>query len=353
MIPLTLTHLRFVVEAITPIRLGEYRAGSRLRGALGNVMRRAYCVAYPPHQSRSNAVMTGDPSHASTCPVCWLLAADEHPGEERRGYALVPPARPPECYAPGDRFSFGITLFGNARRFLPYFVLAVPEMGQLGVGPGRGHFALRQVWAADPLTGEFQCLLREGDSLVHTPTLTITADQVWRTASDLQRAMSVNQRLTLSFITPLRLIHEGRLVKAPDFAVLFARLLERIDQLNTQFCGGSRRGPEEARALHALADRVRLVEANTRWIEISSGSSRTRRETPMSGFVGRATYSAPPEVWMPLLPWLIWGQGTQLGKDVVKGNGCYDVVVPGLPRYTEWVSRPVPVEGRVSMPGGE
>ena len=41
-------------------------------------------------------------------------------------------------YKPGERFEFGLTLFGRALQFLPYFVLAVPEMGRLGVGPGRG-----------------------------------------------------------------------------------------------------------------------------------------------------------------------------------------------------------------------
>ena len=40
MFPLTLVHLRFTTEALTPLRLGDYQAGSYLRGALGNVIRR-------------------------------------------------------------------------------------------------------------------------------------------------------------------------------------------------------------------------------------------------------------------------------------------------------------------------
>jgi hypothetical protein len=34
MFSLTLTHLRFTVEALTPVRLSGYNAGSQLRGAL-------------------------------------------------------------------------------------------------------------------------------------------------------------------------------------------------------------------------------------------------------------------------------------------------------------------------------
>ena len=80
MFTLTALQLRFTCEALTPIRLNGYNAGSNLRGALGQVMTRAYCAG-DAH----------DPAHVSTCPVHWLLAANEHPGEGRRGYALVLP----------------------------------------------------------------------------------------------------------------------------------------------------------------------------------------------------------------------------------------------------------------------
>ena len=76
-------------------------------------------------------------------------------------------------------------------------------------------------------------------------------------------------------------------------------------------------------SLQALADRVRLLDAQTEWVEVWSGSSRTGRETPLSGFVGRASYTAPLETWRPLLPWLLWGPVVQVGKDVVKGNGVF------------------------------
>ncbi|MCL5997402.1 MAG: CRISPR system precrRNA processing endoribonuclease RAMP protein Cas6, partial [Chloroflexi bacterium] len=130
----------------------------------------------------------------------------------------------------------------------------------------------------------------------------------------------------LRFLTPMRLVAGEQLVKMPDFGVLFARLLERIDQLDRQFCGGGRRDDADRLALQGGADRVRLVDANTQWVEVRSGSTRRGEPTWISGFVGQATYAAPPEVWAPLLPWLLWGQLTQVGKDVVKGNGVYRVL---------------------------
>ncbi len=314
MFPLTTTHLRFVCEALTPLRLESetYRAGQNLRGALGAVMLRAYCAGD-----------ANDPAHVATCPVHWLLAANEKPGQERRGYTLLPPMNEPASgFKPGERFEFGITLFGAALKFLPYFVLAVPEMGRIGVGVGRGKFALKSVWAENPFTRARECLLAEGDNLVHTPTLTLThADVVARAEQLLGVLDARDARVPIEFVTPTRLIEEGDLAKAPAFEVLFARLLKRVDDLAEEYSGGNGRPREEIIALEQLAARVRLVEAQIRWVEVWSGSQRRGTRSPLGGIVGRAVYAAEREVWRALLPWLLWGQLVQVGKSAVKGNG--------------------------------
>ncbi len=336
MFNLTALQLRFTCEAVTPINLNGYNAGSNLRGALGNVMRRAYCGHGTPTPYPSPADKKQSAGEGNGCPVCWLLAANEHPGEERRGYTLVPPLETwqvspdsvrdqpdrqnlPGLYVPGQRFAFGLTLFGDAQRFLPYFILAVPEMGRLGVGAGRGQFALRSVTACDPIEGADQIVLAEGEALVRVPDHLITPDRMQQAADGLTPA----ERLRLNFRTPLRLIDDGRLIKAPDFGVLFKRLLERLDELNVQYSGGAARPAGEVQALQTLANQVRLIDADTQWLELQSGSRRTGRATPISGFIGSAEYGAPFGVWRALLPWLLWGTVAQVGKDVVKGNGVY------------------------------
>ena len=325
MFSLTTTHLRFVCEVLTPVRLEieTYRAGQNLRGALGAVMLRAYCAGDAK-----------DPAHAATCPVHWLLAANEKPGQERRGYTLVPPEPgTAEPEAPGKRFEFGITLFGDALKFLPYFVLAVPEMGRAGVGVGRGKFALKSVWAENPFTRERECLLAEGDNLVHTPTLTLTHAEVERVANDTWHiedgASEIENRelkIAVRFVTPTRLIEEGDLAKAPAFEVLFARLLKRVDDLAEEYSGGNGRPREEIVALEQLAARVRLVETQTRWVDVWSGSQRRGARSPLGGIVGHAVYAAEREVWRALLPWLLWGQLVQVGKSAVKGNGVISIL---------------------------
>lgn len=318
---LTLTPLRFTCEATTPLRLevSAYRAGSNLRGALGQVMQRTYCLGD-----------RDDPTHPATCPVCWLLAANERPGQERRGYVLRPPlSEPANGLQPQERFQFDLGLLGETRRFLPYFLLAIPEMGRRGLGPGRGRFALRSVASVNPFTGECETVLAEGERLVHTPQLILTHEQVEAEAAR-RTAGGKQSSVEIQFLTPMRLIRDDVLVKTPEFVPFFARLLRRLDELNAQFGSGPPRPFDEVTELQALAGQVQLCQARTCWVEVRSGSSRTGKPTWLSGFVGSALYAAPPEVWSALMPWLVWGELVQVGKDTVKGNGCYEVVNRGL-----------------------
>ncbi|MCZ7668769.1 MAG: CRISPR system precrRNA processing endoribonuclease RAMP protein Cas6 [Chloroflexi bacterium] len=121
----------------------------------------------------------------------------------------------------------------------------------------------------------------------------------------------------------------------PDFSVFFRRLLYRIDELNRQFAGQERRDAASIHHLYALADQVRLVDADIHWHEIWVHSGRKGRKTPLSGFTGSATYRT--DNWSPLLPWLLWGQAAQVGKSTVKGNGVYQLTGGDWPSYWDWM----------------
>jgi hypothetical protein len=310
--PLTSIRLRFHCVAESPIQLGGLRAGSNLRGALVNVMRRATCAGDP-----------SDAAHLAVCPVCWLVAARDHPGQERRGYVITLPLEVEESLEPGAGFGFHITLFGDAARYLPYFVLAVPETGRVGVGPGRGRFALKTIHAEHPLNGDWT-VLAEGENIVRPPAQPVAHADILQAAGKFTDSLGDGAaRLRLDFLTPLRIILEERLLKSPDFGAIFNHILRRLDELAVQHAGGTERPFEERQRLWDLANRVRLVESQANWVDVRSGSSRTGQPTWISGLVGPAWYNAPVEVWRELLPWLVWGEIAQVGKDTSKGNGVY------------------------------
>jgi hypothetical protein len=75
------------------------------------------------------------------------------------------------------------------------------------------------------------------------------------------------------------------------FNVYFARLLERIDDLNRLYGGGSRKDELSLHALRFAADRVQVIERRAKFVELFSVSNwRGRRNvTPLGGMVGKAT----------------------------------------------------------------
>ncbi len=329
----TVHRLWFTVEVQTALELPPW-PGSALRGALLGALRRHYCIA--PNDP--------DPGHSMRCPVCWLMARED--SDWRWGKT---PARPYTIdldpihhalghrYRPGERFGFGITLFGHAINLLPYLILAVPEMGRMGVGRRleenggrRGRFTLHQVEAVHPLTGEREIVLAPGSRTVHTPTLAVKEGDVMARYETLVGQVRQSGRVQVRFLTPTRLVHRGRLVKVPEFRPLFGRALDRIEALFSMY--GERPDSSQVPGMAPVTDvpgwlqaaeEVRLVEHDVRWIDLRSGSRRTGRVTPTGGFIGQAVYES--DHWEDFLPVLLWGQVVHVGKDAVKGNGMVAV----------------------------
>jgi hypothetical protein len=345
--------LRLVAEAQSTIELNEHQ-GSAIRGSLFHALRNRFCM------NREAGECAACPLAAS-CPVATLVSTlKPESGRGRdvpRPYTIQPPigsesanqriggsaGQPVELpdgrmvfrYAPGERFEFGLTLYAQALQLFPYIVLAVAEFERDGLGRKvqqadgrwrRGRLAIQEVWAENPLTGERQPVLKAGDQLVQVPDVPITHRQVGglRIADCGLRMADGASRITLHFLTPTRIIQQGRLLKPGRFAFqpFFQRLMERLEALSRDFSDTPLRF-DDPRGLIEAAGRVGVVENRLAWEELRSYSTRRQAESPTSGLVGCVVLQA--DDWSPFWPWLVWGQFTHVGKDAVKGNGWYEV----------------------------
>ena len=370
---LTAHHLRVTLDVETPIELDEH-PGAALRGMLFNALR-------GPRRRPELGFCTQ--RHLNTCAECPLVAvcpvaglvATLNPQADRgrdvpRPYAIVPPGGDKRCYQPGESLTFGLTLFGQALNLFPYLVMALRQAGPGGLGrkqPSldsgrlqRGEFSLQAVHAVNLLSGEVQEVLQEGSTLVQQPSLPVTPDQVEAAGRQLLSqpvpfAANGNHEgslyqpgqnsapltLTLHFRTPTRIIEQGRLLKEPDFAPIFHRLLNRLLALSREF-GPQTALPHQADSigyvakpvleeagqkekLLRLTDQVELVDNQTYWQDLWSYSARKGGKTPIGGFMGQASYHAPYPVWRELLPYLLWGTVIHVGKNAVKGDGVIAV----------------------------
>ncbi|HVU14342.1 MAG TPA: CRISPR system precrRNA processing endoribonuclease RAMP protein Cas6 [Phototrophicaceae bacterium] len=311
---MSVQHVRFTVRATERISFDD-QPGSALRGALYHALADHFC-------SEAFARVTAD--HAERCPVCWLMALEDPANDRGRDVTRPLTIQPPEktFYRQGESMRFGVSLIGQARMLLPYLARAVEWMGQQGIGQGRGRFELIAIHEYTPLL-DAERLLMDGKA-VQSPTLAVTPVRVTELAAELP-----DNRITLHFLTPTRLISAGKLVKTPNPAVMVGRLLERCQNLAEHYAESdgnesSDHWKQTAAALVEQARELRLAYSEIAWIEVFSGSKRQGRATPISGFTGAARWEGAVT---PLREWLLWGQSLHVGKDAVKGNGWYRVVM--------------------------
>ncbi|SRR6266487_1041896 len=320
----TTYHFLFTAQVLTPLELDEH-SGSALRGTLFEAVWRRFCT------NKASASCTDCPLHA-VCPVSALVAPLREENQRGRDiprpYIILPPleARRYEC---GQALVFGITLFGSIIELLPYIVLSLQVMETCGLGRKlaenhgqRGTFRIQHIEAYHPLTGERQSIYQEGKALVQSPTLAVSATDVSHKAATLPA-----DAVTLDFLTPTRLIDHDRLLYHIAFRSLMLRLLERLAALEATYNAAAGEEWRNAGWRYELVAQAEFITCNdnTHWEEVHSYSQRQRRLTPISGFVGKATFMGN---LAPFRELLIWGELVHVGKNVVKGNGWYKVAEP-------------------------
>lgn len=317
--PLTALPLRFETVVERPVELNEHK-GSAIRGALFHALRgspstdRGFCV-------RKELTSCHPCELHAVCPISALVATVRPQGtrgaDPPRPFTLEPPLSPRTRFEVGESFSFGVTLFGEAAQLLPYVVSAARELSTMGIGQvdsrahRRGTLRLQRLAAHHPVTGETEDLTTSGTGLIRPPLLRVTDEDI---SGAVPRRGSQN-RVTLEFLTPVRLTEAGQLVRRIAFRPLLHRLIERRLALAGSVVDTRPLWPllEEAGAVTAEAD-------HTRWVELDSYSTRRNAHAPLSGLVGPVTFAGD---LAPFLPWLIWGQVTHVGKEATKGNGWY------------------------------
>jgi hypothetical protein len=315
-------HLQFTLEAQTFVHLGP-QAGGQIRGALWAALRQFACT---------DPAVRGDPQHSQHCPMCRLMALET--AKSARGVNPPRPfaVRPPlttsvtedRAFYSGDTFTIGVNLFGDAADLFPYVCQAFHRMGKIGVGYGRGRFLVQTIRAITPFNDQALDLL-DDQRIVAAPGLPVNHEQIRMAAGALP-----DHAITLHFLTPAQIKHRGQLVDHPHFEALIARLLERCQALEQHYTDQSEdRQVWRARhlALTEQAQDIRLVEDQTCWVSVQSGSRRTRSRNTIGGIVGRATFKGD---LTPFREWLLWGQSLHVGKNIVKGDGWYRVELADL-----------------------
>ena len=326
---------RFTLEPLEELLLPPYK-GSTLRGGFGSVFKRTVCF--------QKDVQTCDACLLkNNCPYGYIFeSSPPADAEVLRTYSDVPlpfVIEPPldrrTRYPPGEVLAFGLVLVGRAINYLPYFIVVFQELGKVGLGRGRGRYTLREVAAVQPLDGAEETIYLAANEMVCDRDLSVGWKEIEAQASNVKRETSSVKRetssiqLTVNFLTPTRIKHQGRYVERPEFHVLVRAILRRVSSLSYFHCG--ERWETDYRGIIEAAKGVELAEARTGWVDWERYSRRQGRRMNLGGFVGQATYEGGASTGLStgmdsFLPLLVLGELVHVGKGTVFGNGWYEIV---------------------------
>ncbi|NQS76738.1 MAG: CRISPR system precrRNA processing endoribonuclease RAMP protein Cas6 [Peptococcaceae bacterium] len=292
--------------------------GSTLRGGFGAVFKRIAC-SLPRTQCRACLLQPG-------CPYAYIFETAPPPGSEAlrsyssipRPFVLEPPLETKTEYAPGEKLCFHLLLVGKAIGYLPYFIVAFRELGEVGIGRQRKKFQLHTVKAIHPVSGAGEIIYQAADQMIKNMELAwiVDAHQLAAPAADIPPVHNVG----LEFQTMTRLKFADKYAQRVEFHVLMRSLLRRISSL-----AYFHHGWEPELDFTGLIDRaaaVCLVQSQTRWVDWERYSSRQSSRMNMGGVVGQVEYRGDLGAYMPLLR---LGQLVHVGKGAVFGMGKYAI----------------------------
>jgi len=300
---------RFEIIAVEPLNLPNYK-GSTFRGAFGHAFKRVSCALRGKDCEQCLL--------RNKCVYCYVFLTPPPPGAGRmrkypyapHPFVLEPPPERYRFYRIGEKIRFGLVLVGKGNEYLPYFIYAFDEMGQVGIGRGKGRFRLLAVYR-ERADGSFERIY-DGETKVLTQTDEASPLGALLTSDGCGGAVSV------AFLTPTRLKGNGRFASQVDFQLFIRSLLRRASSLLYFHCGVEL--DVNYRELIRRAGDVRTVNSSLRWYDWERYSSRQGTRMKLGGLVGSVEFAGDIGEFMPLIK---FGEIVHIGKGTSFGLGKY------------------------------
>lgn len=317
--------LRIAAEVTDQIIIPGYHGGV-LRGAFGKALKKIACPE--EKQGCANCILI------NKCAYSYIF--ETPPPEDAEilrkypfiphPYTLNPAENSSNTYNRGDTFKFGLTLVGKAVDYLPFIVYAFIRMGETNNGNGigklkkeqgkksqRGGFQINKIYTLNA-SGEEAGTIYE-NQILQQADKTLCFDD----AGLLSNQYSLD-RISLNFLTPLRIRYKNTLCDDPQFHILIRNLLRRLSSLNYFHCNQKLELP--FKEIIEKAERIELVDNQTKWHDWSRYSGRQKKKMKLGGMAGMATYKGDLADFMPLL---VLGSWVNIGKQTGFGLGRYEI----------------------------
>lgn len=302
---LRLSRIRFTLVAQAGGKLPPF-LGSTLRGGLAMAFKRMNCTY-------GMRVCDGCPVQR-TCQYPNLFETPLATGQQHirrlkdipHPFLIEPPLSHPENYKTGDSFSFDVVLIGKAITQVPYFVFAIDEMAQMGLGVNRHPFQLIRV-----IDGE-------GHSVFDPDTGQLTGSNPFFTLEEACKQKMTTPYLQVELVTPLRIRSQGSLLnKEIDIQTILRQTCRRLSALSTFHGNGALDDAE----FHRLLDDLPIpdtISITVHWHDLSRYSNRQKQKLKIGGLAGHLRISNVSDECRDLLT---IASHIHIGKGTVMGLG--------------------------------
>lgn len=272
--------VRFVLSlrALDVIELPPYK-GSTFRVGFGTAFKKVVCVI-----------------KRTECDLCLLKAKciysyifETPPPEDSEilrkyekaphPFIIEPPPETKRIYRAGETITFNLILIGKAIDYLAYFIYTFIELGKIGIGKGRGHYELTDVFC----DGKTIYHNSDGQLKYFPANLPTISESIRHT-----NGFGNTDTITFNFLTPTRLVVNEDLVVEPEFHHLIRGLLRRISTLSYFHYG--ERLYLDFKGLIARASGIKVKDRDTQWYDWERYSSRQDTRMKLGGFIGSVSY---------------------------------------------------------------
>lgn len=281
---------------------------STVRGGIGYAFKEALCL--------TKVKKCADCIISRNCPYFYLFETNL-PENSRimRKYDKIPHPfvisfKPSKLVQENDMLYLEFTLVGKAIDYLPYFVLGLIRLGELGLGKERGRFIVNSVRVSD-------C----NKTVYVKDKEHISTD--FSIAKPFQNYSFSNKENTiLDFISPARIKFNNSYNHDLQFSVLIRNLLRRITNL-AYFHSDCCIQRLDFNGIIKASKVVRTLRSNLKWSEYERYSTRQNQHMRLGGYIGEIEYKGEIGNFMPLIR---SGELLHVGKATSFGMGKYIII---------------------------
>ncbi len=301
-------------------------SGNTLRSGFGAHLRSLVCI-------QRNADGAKETAACENCPLQKACVYDyfynSHPPEGvkvlrkqndiPRPFVFDPPIS--GSHSAGSANDFRFTLIGRGVEYLPYFLLALRNLGESGMSRGyRLGYGKYRIESVDSIGYGARNNIFSADT-VFNRAIPLSYQEMIKGSAEHRGDLIVR------FLTPAQIKEDDRFTAAPSFRGLISRLLFRANALAEFYGSGMLYDNEQVLAILGACRLVSIIKANTEEV-IAKRYFHKQKMKKLSlppFFVGEITYRG--EFSREVMALLELGRLIHVGKMATFGNGMYEVKV--------------------------